>query len=66
MSVIVFLSILPLSYLVPQRLGPWFGQWMPQSLASVLTTAVIVTLMSYAVMPLTTRVFRSWLNPTRA
>jgi antibiotic biosynthesis monooxygenase (ABM) superfamily enzyme len=62
MAVVVFVSILPLAGLIPPRLVPWLSEYMPAWLAGVLTTAVIVVLMTYAVMPLATRLFEPWLR----
>ncbi|TBU79225.1 antibiotic biosynthesis monooxygenase [Pseudomonas daroniae] len=64
---VTFLVILPLSLLVPllwqplfQRI-PWLGGYVPSNL---LITLSIVLLVVYLFMPMATRLFAAWLNPT--
>ncbi len=63
MMVAVFIAILPLASTVPGRLAPWLVEFVPGWVASVATTAVMVLLMTYALMPLVTRILRPWLQP---
>ena len=45
-----------------------FGHWLnllPTLLSTLIFTAVLVTLMTYAVMPRKTRLFSFWLYPDR-
>jgi antibiotic biosynthesis monooxygenase (ABM) superfamily enzyme len=64
---VTFLVILPLSLLVPLlwqplfQLIPWFGGYLPRS---VVVTLSIVLLVVYLFMPMATRLFAAWLNPT--
>lgn len=64
---VTFLVILPLSLLVPllwQPLFhhiPWLGGYLP---SNVVITLSIVLLVVYLLMPMATRLFAAWLNPT--
>ena len=64
---VTFLVILPLSLLVPLlwqplfHLAPWLGAYLP---SNVLITLSIVLLVVYLFMPMATRLFAAWLNPT--
>ncbi|UZT80471.1 antibiotic biosynthesis monooxygenase [Ectopseudomonas chengduensis] len=64
---VTFLVILPLSLLVPllwQPLFhhiPWLGGYLP---SNVVITLSIVLLVVYLFMPMATRLFAAWLNPT--
>ena len=60
MGVVTFLGVLPLTAALPPLFAWLLPSWHPQ-LANVLVTALIVTLLSWPIMPLLTRVFGPWL-----
>ncbi len=62
MAVIVFIAILPLTWVIPPLIHPVF-QSLPVWIEKTLTTIIIVGIMSYAAMPLLTRTLSRWLFP---
>ena len=64
MALLSWVAIFPLVVGVSAALAPWVGSW-PWPLPMALTTAVMVVLMTYLVMPRMTRLFQSWLYPER-
>jgi hypothetical protein len=60
MGAVTYLGVLPLTAALPPLFAWLLPAWHPQ-LANVLVTALIVTLLSWPVMPLLTRLFGSWL-----
>jgi antibiotic biosynthesis monooxygenase (ABM) superfamily enzyme len=66
MAVVTVLAIYPLSVIVPAILQPPL-QDAPLLVAALVRACVLVTLMTYAVMPLMTRLFSRWLfKPSEA
>lgn len=62
MVIVTVLAIYPLSTLLPPLLGPFLG-FLPPLVRSLLVSVLLVLLMTYAVMPLMTRLFARWLFP---
>ncbi|HSC09182.1 MAG TPA: antibiotic biosynthesis monooxygenase [Steroidobacteraceae bacterium] len=60
MALVTFLGVLPLTAALPPLFAWLLPGWHPQ-LANVLVTALIVTLLTWPVMPLLTRLFALWL-----
>lgn len=60
MGAVTFLGVLPLTATLPPLFAWLLPAWHPQ-IANVLVTALIVTLLTWPVMPLLTRLFGSWL-----
>jgi uncharacterized protein len=63
--VVTLLAIYPLIALVQVTLVPLMAGW-PVLLRTLVSSALLVCLMSYAVMPLMTRLFSRWLYGTPA
>jgi uncharacterized protein len=60
MYVVTLLAIYPLISLVQVLLVPMLGHW-PLPLRTLCTSALLVCLMTYLVMPFMTRLFSAWL-----
>ena len=60
MALVTFLGVLPLTAGLPPLFAWLLPAWHPQ-LANVLVTALIVAALTWAIMPLLTRVFARWL-----
>lgn len=60
MGVVTFLGVLPLTAALPPLFAWLLPSWHAQ-LANVLVTALVVTLLTWPIMPLLTRVFGPWL-----
>ena len=60
MAAVSLLAIYPLILLAQWALGPLLAGW-PVPLRTLATSAILVGLMTYLVMPLMTRVFTRWL-----
>ena len=60
MALVTFLGVLPLTSALPPLFAWLLPAWHPLA-ANVLVTALIVTLLTWPVMPLLTRVFAPWL-----
>lgn len=63
MMIITILAIYPLSTFLPPLLSPFLG-FLPPLVRALLIVIVLVLLMTYAVMPLMTRLFARWLYPS--
>lgn len=63
MAVLTFAGVYPLTSALP----PWFGRllapWHPL-LINVVVTALVVAALTWAIMPLLTRLARPWLTPS--
>jgi hypothetical protein len=62
MAVVTFLALWPLNVLVNLALAPVSGGW-PIPLRALVVVGLLVPVMTYAVMPLATRLFAAWLYP---
>lgn len=63
MALLTWLAIFPLISLINLLFGPVLNQ-LPLLIRSLVLTAVLVFLMTYAVMPRVTRLFAHWLYPS--
>ena len=64
MALVTWLAIFPLVTLIFLLFGPLLSH-LPTLLRTLVLTAVMVTLMTYVVMPRMTRLFSFWLYPDR-
>ncbi|MDQ4127946.1 MAG: antibiotic biosynthesis monooxygenase [Actinomycetota bacterium] len=64
MVAITWLAVYPLITLILVLFGPLLGL-MPMLVRTLVLTAVMVTLMTYVIMPRMTRLFSFWLFPDR-
>ena len=64
MVLVTLLAVYPLISLVQLALVPLLGGW-PLALRTLATSALLVCLMTYAAMPLATRLFARWLYGVR-
>jgi uncharacterized protein len=64
MVAVTWLAVYPLITLILVLFGPLLGL-LPMLLRTLVLTAVMVTLMTYVIMPRMTRLFSSWLYPAR-
>lgn len=62
MAVVTLLAIFPLIVVLTATLVPHLDA-LPTLLATVVTSSLLVTLMTWIVMPAMTRLFRKWLYP---
>lgn len=62
MAAVTLLGIYPLILLASRTLAPALD-WLPLLLRELVVAAVLVVLMTYAVMPLLTRLLERWLLP---
>lgn len=62
MAIATFLGVFPVATLLNVTLGPWIKDW-PFVLRNAAFNAAVVALLSWAVMPLVTRLLRGWLRP---
>jgi antibiotic biosynthesis monooxygenase (ABM) superfamily enzyme len=61
MALVTFAGVYPLTSALPPLFARLLPGW-PPLLANVIVTGLIVFLLSWAVMPLLTRVLHSWLH----
>ncbi len=64
MAIVTWLAVFPVVAII----FSFFGQWLnllPTLLRTLVFTAVMVTLMTYVIMPRMTRLFSFWLYPER-
>jgi antibiotic biosynthesis monooxygenase (ABM) superfamily enzyme len=64
MAIVSWLAAFPLLQLLGFLLGPLL-RWVPRLAGAALSAALMIALMTYAVMPFMTRVFRRWLFEAR-
>jgi antibiotic biosynthesis monooxygenase (ABM) superfamily enzyme len=64
MVIVSWLAIFPIVTLIFSVFGQWLNL-LPTLLRTLVFTAVMVTLMTYVVMPRMTRLFSFWLYPDR-
>ncbi len=64
MVAVTWLAVYPLITPILVLFGPLLGL-LPMLLRTLVLAAVIVTLITYVIMPRTTRLFSSWLYPER-
>ena len=62
MAIVTWLAVFPLVALIFSLFGQWLNM-LPTLLRTLVFTAVIVTLMTYVIMPRMTRLFSFWLYP---
>jgi antibiotic biosynthesis monooxygenase (ABM) superfamily enzyme len=63
MALVTFLGVYPLTSVLPPFFGGLLPAWHPL-LRNVLVTGLIVTLLTWVVMPILTRLLRRWLFPS--
>ena len=64
MAIVTWLAVFPLITVILVLFGPLLGL-LPMLLRTLVLTAVMVSLMTYVVMPRLTRLFSFWLYPDR-
>jgi antibiotic biosynthesis monooxygenase (ABM) superfamily enzyme len=64
MVVVTWLGVFPIVTVIFSVFGQWLNT-LPTLVRTLVFTAVMVTLMTYVVMPRMTRLFSSWLYPDR-
>lgn len=62
MAIATFVGVFPVSMFLNVALGPWIQDW-PFVLRSAVFSAVVVAVLSWAVMPTVTHLLRGWLQP---
>jgi hypothetical protein len=65
MVAVTWLAVYPLITLILVLFGPTLLGPLPMLLHTLFLTAVMVTLMTYVIMPRMTRLFSFWLYPDR-
>lgn len=65
MAVATFLAVFPVAMLLSLTLGPMIHPW-PFVLRNAVFNACVVSLLTWIVMPLVTRLLHPWLSPNRA
>jgi uncharacterized protein len=63
MGLVTLSGIFPLVLLTSHTVTPLFASWWPQPLAVLAATGLIVTAMTWLVMPLLVRLLAGWLYP---
>jgi uncharacterized protein len=64
MAIVTWLAVFPVVGIIFSLFSPWLNL-LPVLLRTVVFTAVMVTLMTYVIMPRMTRLFSFWLYPHR-
>jgi antibiotic biosynthesis monooxygenase (ABM) superfamily enzyme len=64
MAIVTWLAVFPLITMIFVIFGPLLNQ-LPTLLRTLVLTAVMVTLMTYVIMPRLTRLLALWLYPDR-
>jgi uncharacterized protein len=64
MAIVTWLAVFPLITVILVLFGPLLGL-LPMLLRTLVLTAVMVSLMTYVIMPRLTRLFSFWLYPDR-
>lgn len=63
MALVTWCGIFPLVLLASYTVTPLFASWLPQPLAVLGATGLIVAAMTWLVMPVLARLFAAWLYP---
>ncbi len=63
MALVTFLGVYPLTSVLPPLFGKLLPEWHPL-LRNIVVTGLVVTLLSWVVMPFLTKLLRRWLFPT--
>jgi antibiotic biosynthesis monooxygenase (ABM) superfamily enzyme len=63
MAVATFLGVFPVAMVLSLTLGPLIRSW-PFLISNAVFNACVVTLLTWVVMPLVTRILHRWLQPT--
>ena len=64
MAIVTWLAVFPVVAVIFSLFGPWLNL-LPTLLRTLVFTVVMVTLMTYVIMPRMTRLFSFWLYPDR-
>ncbi|WP_369161416.1 antibiotic biosynthesis monooxygenase [Candidatus Thiodiazotropha sp. LNASS1] len=64
MALVVWMGVFSLVTLLSSLLGPLMSAW-PRLLQTIVLTALVVVCLTYAVMPLLTRLFSGWLYASK-
>lgn len=64
MAIVTWLAVFPLITVILVLFGPLLGL-LPMLLRTLVLTAVMVSLMTYVIIPRLTRLFSFWLYPDR-
>jgi len=64
MAIVTWLAVFPVVAIIFSLFGQWLNL-LPTLLRTLIFTAVMVTLMTYVIMPRMTRLFSFWLYPDR-
>ncbi len=64
MAIVTWLAVFPMVAVIFSLFGPWLDL-LPMLLRTMVFTVVMVTLMTYVIMPRMTRLFSFWLYPDR-
>jgi antibiotic biosynthesis monooxygenase (ABM) superfamily enzyme len=64
MAVVTWLAVFPVVSVIFSLFGPWLNV-LPTLVRTLVFTLVMVTLMTYVIMPRMTRLFSFWLYPNR-
>jgi antibiotic biosynthesis monooxygenase (ABM) superfamily enzyme len=62
MVAVTYLGVFPLVMILELTIGPLIGNW-PFIARNAVFNAFVVTLLSWVVMPLVTRILHAWLHP---
>lgn len=63
MALVTWSGIFPLVWLSSHTVSPLLGPWLPPTLVVLVATALIVTAMTWLVMPTLVRLLAGWLYP---
>lgn len=64
MVVVTWLAVFPVVSVIFSLFGPWLNL-LPTLPRTLVFTVVMITLMTYVIMPRMTRLFSFWLYPNR-
>lgn len=65
MAIVTFVGVYPLTSLLPGVFSSLLPGW-PPLVVNILVTGSVVSALTWVIMPLLTRAFRSWLQPTNS
>jgi uncharacterized protein len=63
MALVTWMGIFPLVFLLSNTVGALLGRFAPPVIVTMIVTALIVTAMTWLVMPMLARLFAGWLYP---